>query len=105
MNIKPILIVEDGFIGAHEKIRGKKIEKAIDHLTDSVMAMINPKKKLYFVLGYNNEAYLHILEKIFMPKLAACSELEWEQLETFELGCVVTTHIGLGGFGIAFYQL
>ena len=100
-----ILIVEDGFIGAHEKIRGKKIEKAIDHLTDTVMAMVDPNKKLYFALGYNNEEYLHILEKSFMPKLAAHPELEIEQIETFELGCVVTTHIGLGGFGIAFYQL
>ena len=105
LNIKPILIVEDGFIGAHEKIRGKKIEKAIDHLTDTVMAMVDPNKKLYFALGYNNEEYLHILEKSFMPKLAAHPELEIEQIDTFELGCVVTTHIGLGGFGIAFYQL
>ena len=40
-----------------------------------------------------------------MPKLAAHPELEIEQIDTFELGCVATTHIGLGGFGIAFYQL
>lgn len=105
LNIKPILVVEDGFIGAHEKIRGRKIEKAIDHLTDTVMTMIDPTKKLCFVLGYNNETYLHILEESLRPKLAAHPALETEQLENFELGCVVTTHIGLGGFGVAFYQL
>lgn len=105
LNIKPILVVEDGFIGAHEKIRGRKIEKAIDHLTDTVMSMIDPKKTLYFALGSNDDDYLRLLEASFLPKLAANPDFETERLDNFALGCVVTTHIGLGGFGIAYYQL
>lgn len=105
LNIKPILVVEDGFIGAHEKVRGKKIEKAIARLNETVVDMIDPAKKLYFTLGYNDDAYLHILEESFLPMLADKPGLESQRLENFELGSVVTTHIGLGGFGIAFYQL
>lgn len=104
LNIKPILVVEDGFIGAHEKVRGKKIEKAIEHLSNTVVAMMEPNKKLYYTLGTNNNDYLQLFEKSLLPKLAAHQLGEVERLPNFELGCVVTTHIGLGGFGIAFYQ-
>lgn len=104
LNIKPILVVEDGFIGAHEKVRGKKIEKAIEHLSNTVVAMMEPNKKLYYTLGTNNDDYLQLFEKSLLPKLAAHQLGEVERLPNFELGCVVTTHIGLGGFGIAFYQ-
>lgn len=105
LNIKPILVVEDGFIGAHEKVRGKKIEKAIAHLTDTAMGMIDPDKPLYYALGTNNDHYLELFEDSLLPKMAARTGAETVRLDDFELGCVVTTHIGLGGFGIAFYQL
>lgn len=104
LNIKPILVVEDGFIGAHEKVRGKKIEKAIEHLSNTVVAMMDPDKTLYYTLGTNNDEYLQLFENSLLPKLAAHQAGKVERLPNFELGCVVTTHIGLGGFGIAFYQ-
>ena len=104
LNIKPILVVEDGFIGAHEKVRGRKIEKAIEHLTATTLASLEPGKRLYYALGTNNDEYLAIFEKSLLPKLEARTDIEKVRLDDFELGCVVTTHIGLGGFGIAFYQ-
>lgn len=105
LNIKPVLVVEDGFISAYEKIRGKKIEKAVDHLTDIVVKMIDPTKTLHIVLGYNNEAYLDILKNSLLPKLVAHLDDQGIAPDSYELGSVVTTHIGLGGIGVAFYQL
>lgn len=105
LNIKPVLVVEDGFINAYEKIRGKKIEKAVDHLTDIVVKMIDPTKTLHIVLGYNDEAYLHILKNSLVPKLVSHLDHQGIEPDSYELGSVVTTHIGLGGIGVAFYQL
>lgn len=102
LNIKPILIVQDGFIGAHEKVRGRKLEKTIERLSEIAVTEFDPERSVYYTLGYNNDAYLHQLEASILPKL---SGLNSQRLENFELGSVVTTHIGLGGFGIAFYQL
>lgn len=105
LNIKPILIVEDGFIGVHDKVRGKKLEKAIDRLTDEFVKMIDPSKKMYFALGYNNETYLEVLRENLRQKLDDYGTFDHEQLMDYEIGCVTTTHIGLGAFGIAFYQV
>lgn len=105
LNIKPVLVVEDGFISAYEKIRGKRIEKAVDHLTDIVVKMIDPTKTLHIVLGYNNEAYLDILKNSLLPKLMVHLDHQGIAPDSYELGSVVTTHIGLGGIGVAFYQL
>jgi len=105
LNIKPVLVVADGFIGAYEKVRGRKIEKAIDRLTDIVAEKIDPDKRLYLVLGYNDEKYLQLLKESLLPKLAARQEFVEKDPECFELGSVVTTHIGLGGIGVAFYQV
>lgn len=105
LNIKPILIVEDGFIGVHDKVRGKKLEKAIDRLTDEFVKMIDPNKKMYFALGYNNVEYLEVLRESLREKLETYGEFDHVQLMDYEIGCVTTTHIGLGAFGIAFYQI
>ena len=105
LNIKPILIVEDGLIGVHDKVRGKKLQKAIDRLTDEFIEMIDPSKKIYFAWGYNNEAYLEVVKENLKQKLEKYGEFDHEQLMDYEIGCVTTTHVGLGAFGIAFYQV
>lgn len=105
LNIKPLLIVENGVIGVYEKVRGKKMEKSVDHLIDAFISSIDPKKSVYFILGSNNEAYLELLKEKLAAKLAQHPEFSLTQLEDVQLGCVVTTHIGLGGFGIGCYQL
>ena len=105
LNIKPLLIVDNGVIGVYEKVRGKKMEKAVDHLIDAFISSLDPQKTVYFILGSNNDAYLNILRDKLRMKLAQKPELKLVQLEDVQLGCVVTTHIGLGGFGIGCYQL
>ena len=105
LNIKPILAVEDGFILAHEKVRGKKIEKVLDSLTEAALSMIDPDKKLYFGLGANSDAYFDLFEERIMPALEAHQHGGMEKMSKCEMGAVVTTHIGLGAVGIAFSQI
>ncbi len=99
LNIKPILILFDGVISVHKKMRGNNKERVIKELTDAVMADVDPGKPVYIVAGYNNdlqsaEQFIHALQK----RLPAVDP------DYFELGAVVTTHIGLGAYGAAFFQ-
>lgn len=99
LNIKPILILSDGVISVHKKMRGNNKDRVIKELTDAVMADIDPGKPVHIVAGYNNdlqsaEQFIHALQK----RLPAVDP------DYFELGAVVTTHIGLGAYGAAFFQ-
>lgn len=99
LNIKPILILSDGVISVHKKMRGSNKERVIKELTDAVMADIDPSKPVYIVAGYNNdlqstEQFIHALQK----RLPAADP------DYLELGAVVTTHIGLGAYGAGFFQ-
>lgn len=99
LNIKPILILSDGVISVHKKMRGNNKDRVIKELTDAVMADIDPGKPVHIVAGYNNdlqsaEQFIHALQK----RLPAVDP------DYFELGAVVTTHIGLGAYGAAFLQ-
>ncbi len=100
LSIKPILVLKEGVIQVNDKIRSRKPEKAIDHLTDVIVEHIDTEKELFIVLGYNdNTSFLERLEDNLKERLSH------EQFEAFQLGSVVTTHIGLGAVGAAFYQL
>lgn len=105
LNIKPILAVEDGFILAHEKVRGKKIEKTLDALTEAVLKLVDADKDICFELGANSEEYLALFESRILPSLNNHQKAQQQRYDNGELGNVVTTHIGLGAVGIAFYQL
>ena len=99
LNIKPILILSDGVISVHKKMRGNNKDRVIKELTDAVIADIDPSKPVYIVAGYNNDLqsakqFIHALQK----RLPAVDP------DYFELGAVVTTHIGLGAYGAAFLQ-
>lgn len=99
LNIKPILILSDGVISVHKKMRGSNKDRVIKELTDAVMADIDPRKPVYIVAGYNNdlqsaEQFIHALQK----RLPAADP------DYLELGAVVTTHIGLGAYGAGFFQ-
>ncbi|MDU1028118.1 MAG: DegV family protein [Clostridiales bacterium] len=99
LNIKPILILSDGVISVHKKMRGNNKDRVIKELTDAVMADIDPGKPVHIVAGYNNdlqsaEQFIHALQKC-LPAVDP---------DYFELGAVVTTHIGLGAYGAAFFQ-
>ncbi|MDO4281621.1 MAG: DegV family protein [Peptococcaceae bacterium] len=105
LNIKPILIVEDGVIAPYEKVRGRKFEKTVNHLVDTICGVIDPEKPLYCDLGFNNAEYLEIFKNKLLPALDSKRKAPTTNVGDFQIGSVVTTHIGLGAFGIAYYQL
>ncbi len=100
LNIKPILCLKDGVISAYEKVRGNKGNKAQERLIDILQEKIDPKKKVYCVIGYcdNLDVSQHIQERL--EDVIDCDEYVYLQI-----GSVVGTHIGMGATGMAFYQL
>ncbi|MFP5520820.1 DegV family protein [Peptococcus simiae] len=99
LNIKPILILADGTISVHKKIRGNKKDRVINELTEAVLAEINADQPVTIAAGYNNnkeaaDALMDALS-VQVPDLAP---------DYFQIGSVVSTHIGLGACGAAFLQ-
>lgn len=99
LNIKPLLILHNGIISAHKKIRGNKDNRAISELVQTVVKEVNDEKRLYIAIGYNDN-------KLLENEVSKALQKEYPDLniEYFRLGRVVSTHIGLGAVGIAFFQ-
>ncbi len=100
LNIKPLLVLSNGEISVHKKIRGNKGNRALNELARSALNEIDANRPLYANIGYNNnrasaDALVSLLEK----------DLAADELAYFQVGSVVSTHIGLGAVGIAFFQL
>lgn len=100
LNIKPILRLHDGCIHAYEKVRGTKHDKATNRMVEVMIEHIDPNKKVYCVVGYIEDPIVadELVEKL--KDKIDCDEFVYSQI-----GNVVSTHIGLGGSGMAFYQL
>jgi len=100
LNIKPILRLYDGCIHAYEKVRGTKGDKASNRMVEVMAEHIDPNKKVYCMVGYIEDISVadDLVEKI--KDKIDCDEFFYSQI-----GNVVSTHIGLGGSGMAFYQL
>lgn len=100
LNIKPILRLKDGVIGAYEKVRGNKENKALERLIDILIERIEPGKKVYCAIGYcdNIETAQYLVSRL--QEKINCDEFVYMQI-----GNVVITHIGMGAVGMAFYQL
>lgn len=99
LNIKPLLVLSDGVIAAHKKIRGNNMDRARKEIIACVKGDLDPDAKVTLAIGYNDQtaaadALAALLEK----------EMGAKDVLRFELGSVVSTHIGLGAQGIAFFQ-
>lgn len=99
LNIKPILRLKDGYIHAYEKVRGNKVDKAMNRLIEVIAEHIDPNKKVYCAVGYcdNREVAEQMVEKIK-------DKIDCDEYVYMQIGNVVSTHIGMGAVGIAFYQ-
>lgn len=100
LNIKPLLVLSNGVIAVHKKIRGNKDNRALNELARSALSEIDLTKTLYANIGYNDnrssaDALVSLLNR----------EIETSEMDYFQVGSVVSTHIGLGAVGIAFFQL
>lgn len=100
LNIKPLLMLNNGEISAHKKIRGNKDNRALNELARSALSEIDADRPLYANIGYNNNrTSADILVSALKKGISA------DELPYFQIGSVVSTHIGLGAVGIAFFQL
>lgn len=99
LNIKPLLQLREGVISVVKKIRGNKDNRAISELAKTILSEIDPSKKVYIAIGYNDH-------KVFAEELdnRLREELVNYEIEYYELGSVVSTHIGLGAVGAAYFQ-
>ncbi|MGM9526253.1 MAG: DegV family protein [Peptococcaceae bacterium] len=99
LNIKPVLCFNDGVIGVYEKVRGNKDNKALERLIEILAEKIDPSRKLYCALGYcdNRETAEYIVDRL--KDRVDCDEFLFMQI-----GSVVSTHVGMGAVGMAFYQ-
>ena len=100
LNIKPVLRLHDGEIHAFDKVRGNRENKAMEKMVEDILNHIDTSKKVYCAVGYcdnNNQARKMV--ELLKPHLD-CDEYVYMQI-----GNVVITHIGMGAFGLAFYQL
>lgn len=100
LNIKPILRLKDGVIDCYEKVRGNKANKALLRLVDIVESQIDKTRPVHMVFGYNDKKESADLLRQEM----STRDLDIIDDGYFELGSVVSTHIGLGAFGVAFFQ-
>lgn len=100
LNIKPILRLNEGVISAYEKVRGNKGNKAQEHLIDILLDKIDPNKKVYCVIGYCDN-----LETTQMIEERLTGKIDCDEFVYVQIGSVVSTHIGMGAMGMAFYQL
>ena len=96
LKIRPILKVIDGKIILYEKVRGKK-EKTLDSL---LMNLLKDKKKL----DTSRIALIHSLspKDLEYLKEEVSSLLVFEEILTFEAGCVISSHCGPKAVGIMY---
>lgn len=96
LQVKPVLVLEDGVISVYDKLRTRKISRAIGYLVDLMEENDDDlfKKKGAWLIGFNNDCLGTELK----------NQLQERGLETsypdFQIGTVVTTHIGLDAVGI-----
>lgn len=100
LNIKPVLCFTDGVINVQDKVRGNKDNKALERLIEILLEKIDPSKKLYCAMGYcdNKETAEYIVERVK-------DHVDCDEFIYLQVGSVVSTHIGMGAVGMAFYQL
>ena len=100
LNSKPVLHLHDGEIHTFDKVRGNRENKAIKKMVEDILNHIDISKKVYCAVGYcDNINQARKMVELLKPHLD-CDEYVYMQI-----GNVVITHIGMGAFGLAFYQL
>lgn len=100
LNIKPVLRLHDGEIHAFDKVRGNRENKAMEKMVEDILNHIDTSKKVYCAVGYCD----NINQARKMVELLK-SHLDCDEYVYMQIGNVVITHIGMGAFGLAFYQL
>lgn len=97
LQVKPVLVLEDGVIAVYDKLRTRRSARAISYLVD----LLNQKTdemggsdKVVWLTGFNNE-------ELGLELIKQLEASGWKSnLPEFRMGTVVSTHIGLDAVGI-----
>lgn len=97
LNIKPYLIVDDGFIKMHKLVRGeKKIYKKL--IEDVKSGLGNFTDQTIGISHGDDEETARAIEAKLKEELPDC------QTQVFRIGAVLGSHIGIGGIGVFYFD-
>ena len=96
LKIKPLLAFEGGELRVLSRARTSA--KAIDYIVDMIGRRAGREAPLYVGVVHTEN-----LEPALMLKERVAEEFNCAELEVFELGPVLASHLGPGFFGIGFY--
>jgi len=97
LNIKPYLIVDDGFIKMHKLVRGeKKIYKKL--IEDVKNGLGNFTDQTIGISHGDDEETARAIEAKLKEELPDC------QTQVFRIGAVLGSHIGIGGIGVFYFD-
>lgn len=100
LNIKPVLRLHDGEIHAFDKVRGNRENKAMEKMVEDILSHVDLGKEVYCAVGYcDNIDQANKLIEMLKP------HLKCEEYTCMQIGNVVSTHVGMGAVGLAFYQV
>lgn len=95
LDIKPILMINDGLVEAYKKVRGLK--KSIAVLANyAAERMENPTENEVIVLHSDAEDKVKILSAMLEEKVHP------KKISVYEIGPIITAHAGLGLIGLYF---
>ena len=97
LNIKPLVDVQDGKMEILKIVRGRK--KALHEIVDLVVERSKGYPVQTIGLAHSDdEETVKTLESMLTEAMPYCDFV------TCEIGCVLSTHLGIGGVGAFFFR-
>ncbi len=97
LDIKPVLTVQEGLVGAHEKIRG--IKKAMHRIIDLVKEATRDGNYRYMLLYSTKADYYNDFATLTRETFPDA------EINEHQVGCTIGIHIGPGLVGLMFQKL
>ncbi len=98
LNVKPILTLEDGLVGAVDKVRGKR--KALDRVFELIHERFPAKPPSFFCILHGNVAEeADALAERIRAEFGYTGEIP-----TYILGAVIGSHVGPGTLAVIFVR-
>jgi len=99
LNIKPVLIIEDGVADVYRKVRG--LRQALETMRDGLLERTEPGSDVYANLSHGLN--LPVMEQL-RALLSAVSDRRIHLRPPSIVGSVIGTYIGPGAVGLGFIQ-
>lgn len=99
LNIKPILVIDDGIIDVYKKVRG--LRQALEAMRDSMVELTRPDLKTYVSLSHAEN--LPVLEQL-RGLVLDVTDRNIEIRLTSVVGSVIGTYVGWGAVALCFIQ-